>query len=192
LNWLGAIIQNHVDKTDIVLDIGCGIMQATTDVIEKHSKLSFKERLLGKKQIPPNLDCKMIVGIDIWKKYLEKNKHRYIVLNQDVKSTDIFLDRSFDVVMSLDVVEHLEEKDARMLINEMERIARKKVIIYTPKEFQTNEKNEENAWDMGENPYQIHQSCLTPEFFKRRGYFVSFPEPDRNTLAIKNLTQGYD
>jgi len=73
LNWLGEIIQNYVDKSDTVLDLGCGIMQATTDVIEKHPSLSFRQKLKGKMAIPSILNCKMIVGVDIWKEYLEKN-----------------------------------------------------------------------------------------------------------------------
>ena len=188
MNWLGAIIQNYINSSDVVLDIGCGIMQATTDVIEKHPKPSIFEKLKGKKTIPANLDCKMMVGVDIWGKYLEKNKDRYVVLKTNVENTGIFLDNSFDVVISLDVLEHIEEETSIRLLNEMERIARKKVIIYTPKQFELNEKNEENAWEMGENPFQLHKSLIKPEIFEKRGYKVIFPEPDKNTLAIKEIS----
>ena len=184
MNWLGEIIQNNVDKSDTVLDLGCGIMQATTNVIEKHPSPSFLQKLKGKKAIPPILNCKMIVGVDIWQEYLEKNKNRYIVLNIDVMKTDIFLDNSFDVVLSLDVLEHLPEDQCWKLLDEMQRIARKKVIVYTPKEF---DPNQENAWGMGKNPHQLHKSIIKPVIFEKRGYRVSFPEPDKNTLAIKKI-----
>ncbi|AFS81875.1 class I SAM-dependent methyltransferase [Candidatus Nitrosopumilus sediminis] len=188
MNWLGEIIQNHVNSSDIVLDLGCGIMQATTDSIEKHPELSTLERLKGKKSIPANLNCKMIVGVDIWEKYLEKNKERYIVLKSNVENTEIFLDNSFDIVISLDVLEHMNEETSLKLLDEMERISRRKVIIYTPKQFELNEKNEEDAWGMGKNPYQLHKSLIKPEIFEKRGYNVTFPEPDKNTLAIKEIS----
>lgn len=188
MNWLGAIIQKYVDSSDIVLDIGCGIMQATTDVIEKHPIPSLSEKLKGKKIIPANLDCKMIVGVDIWEKYLEKNKERYIVIKTNVENTEIFLDNSFDVVISLDVLEHIEKETSLKLLNEMERIARKRVIVYTPRQFESNEENEEDAWKMGKNPFQLHKSLIKPEIFEQMGYKIMFPEPDKNTLAIKEFS----
>jgi ubiquinone/menaquinone biosynthesis C-methylase UbiE len=49
-----------------------------------------------------------------------------------------FIDDSYDVVLSMDSIEHLKLEDAEKMIEEMKRIARKKVIIYTPTEFKDN------------------------------------------------------
>ena len=47
MNWLGKLIQKHVNSNDTVLDLGCGIMQATTDSITKSNR---KKKLFRKKE----------------------------------------------------------------------------------------------------------------------------------------------
>ena len=34
MNWLGHVVQKYITIDDSVLDLGCGIMQATTNVLE--------------------------------------------------------------------------------------------------------------------------------------------------------------
>lgn len=182
MNWLGKIIQNNVSYDDTVLDIGCGIMQATTDVITKSNRKNpFKAS-------NKNIRCKSLLGCDVHEPYLEKSKNYFPVIKMDLSSKtcmSIFLNKSFDVVMALDVIEHLDFDIANYIITEMHRIARKKIIIYTPAIYESNEKNVDNAWDMGENQYQMHRSYIEPEKFREMGFDVTFPDPDRNTLAIK-------
>lgn len=48
---------------------------------------------------------------------------------------DAFQEKSFDCVLASDVMEHLTKEDGLKLVDAMERIARKKVVIFTPKGF---------------------------------------------------------
>jgi SAM-dependent methyltransferase len=186
MNWLGERVQKEIHPEDTVLDLGCGIMQATTDSICK-TKLNKIEKLRGKEK-PQSIVCKSLLGCEIVDKYLDRAKKYFPVIKfdlNDMNSFDIFRNKSFDVVMALDVIEHIEQQHAIKIIGAMEKIARKKIIIYTPVKFEKNEQNIENAWDMGENPYQEHKCYIPPSRFESWGFKVSFPEPDKNTLAVK-------
>jgi len=189
MNWLGRIIQNEIKSNDIVLDIGCGIMQATTDVLNNvkfGSKRYFADILNYKMRysLKGNLKCKSILGCDIWDKYLELISKRYPTVKLSTNELFKFVDNSYDVVICLDVLEHLELSTAMITLEQMKRIARKKVIIYTPSNWSKNEENVSNAWEMGNNPYQQHKCLISSDILERLGFNVSFPEPDKNTLGI--------
>lgn len=98
-----------------VLDVGCG--------------LSLKSQFI---------QADIRVGVDLWRPYLERIDATvpYVTVNADAMRLDeLFLPRSFDLVLMLDIVEHLEKPDALILMEKAERIARKAVIIETPKGF---------------------------------------------------------
>lgn len=190
MNWLGEIIQKHVMYNWSVLDLGCGIMQATTDSMtptQRHGGRLAKHLHTGYKA-PDVLRCKSLLGCELVDKYLDVAKKYYPVIKFDLRDPNafnIFVNKSFDVVICLDVVEHLEYQTAIRVIGAMERIARKKIIIYTPSKFESNCEHVEESWGLGENEHQEHKCWIAPERFRSWGYKVSFPEPDKNTLAIK-------
>jgi ubiquinone/menaquinone biosynthesis C-methylase UbiE len=191
MNWFGKIIQKHVSKNDTVLDLGCGIMQSTTNVLEtidrdKYSTFRWKKRQIIHflQNSPKIIQCKSLLGCDIWPKYLDVSKQYFPVLKLGMDELDRFMDDSFDVVLCIDVLEHLLLDDAILAINHMKRIARKKVLVYTPSKFETNEEHVENVWNLGENKFQKHQCFLSPETLKELDFSISFPKPDKNTLAI--------
>lgn len=174
MNWLGKLIQEYVKPTDIVLDLGCGIMQATTDS-------------LGTLGNEGNLVCKTILGVDVHQPYLDRIKGRYPTLRLDVRRTDVFVDDSYDVVLCTDVLEHLPKPDALRILAEMERIARKYVIAYTPAEFHDNDEHVHEAWGMTDNEQQRHLSLVSQSEFKKFGYRIKTTDIDHNTLAVKRL-----
>jgi ubiquinone/menaquinone biosynthesis C-methylase UbiE len=179
MNWFGELIQKEITKNDTVLDLGCGIMQATTDVIEyRKTRNPFKDLRVIK--------CKSLLGCDMWRSYLDVAKKHFPVIQISMNELDRFVDESFDVVMCLDVLEHLELQEAINAIEHMKRIARKKVIIYTPSSFKTNEEHVENVWDLGENRFQKHKCFLEPKLLQKLWFSISFPYPDKNTLGIFN------
>lgn len=137
MNWLGTLIQPLVDKDDSILDVGCGIMQATDE-----------------------LKCKNILGCDLFPKYLVHIKDRFQTVKISASELDRFMDKSYDIVMCLDVLEHLEKTKAVNVISELKRISRKKVIIYTPKEYNDNNESVENAWGLGYNEAQSHKCVI--------------------------------
>jgi len=78
---------------------------------------------------------------------------------------DCFEPKSFDCVLASDLVEHLTEQDGLNLIAQMEMIAKKKVIIYTPNGFLLQ--REEYG-----NPMQKHLSGWTAGQMIQLGYRV--------------------
>ena len=128
-----------------VLDIGCG----------KGEPMRFINR---RKQF-------YAVGADIFKPYLKEYKrqgiHNEYVLC-DVRHLP-FADRSYDIVLCMEVLEHLEREEGKKLLSDMERIARKQVILSTPA---GNYKQE--TYD--ENPHQEHKYLWIPREMRERGY----------------------
>ena len=191
MDWLGKIIQKHVNSDDTVLDLGCGIMKSTTDILEvidrdKYSNLTWKKRKIIHflQNSPKILQCKSLLGCDIYSKYLDISKQYFPIVKLGMDELDRFVDHSFDVVLCIDVLEHLSLENAISAIEHMKRITRKTVIVYTTSKFETNEEHVENVWGLGENPLQRHQCFINPDKLEELGFTISFPKPDKNTLAI--------
>ena len=184
MNWLGKLIKQHVDKTDTVLDLGCGIMQATTNILESRSLRKPKGLLKSLVNREKNLECKTILGVELVDKYLDRIKIKYPTIKTDVRNTYLFVDNSFDVIICTDVLEHLVIDDAIKLLKEMKRIARKKVVIYTPLKWDSNGDNVENAWGMGENKLQSHKSIIPRGILHDLGYETLLTKTDGNIFGV--------
>ena len=155
---------------DTVLDLGCGIMGATKGLV-----------------------CKSILGVDLFSRYLEELKYDYQTLQLSVTETVAFLDKSYDVVTCIDVVEHLDKDDALTVIKECIRICRRTAIVYTPRVFQENYQPEGGAWGLGENTYQLHKCIITKEELEEAGYKVIIPisdDPIKCNFAIYSVNGG--
>jgi hypothetical protein len=76
-----------------------------------------------------------------------------------------FAPRSFDCVVALDVIEHFEKEDGLRLLDAMERIARKKVVVFTPNGFVAQSST-------SDNPHQLHRSGWTVAEMRARGYDI--------------------
>lgn len=108
------------------------------------------------------------IGIDIHRPYLEKAKRRKSHSENvlcDVRKLP-FREKSFDIVLCLETLEHLERKDEGIeVIQVMEEIARRQVIISTPVGL-----SEQPAY--GENPDQEHHLSWRPSELNRLGYHI--------------------
>lgn len=140
-------LERELKGMESVLDVGCGSNSPLAQV-----KKTFYS-----------------VGIDIFKPSIKKSKK--VKIHDDYKIGDIlkidtfFKPKSFDAVLALDIIEHLSKKDGRKLLALMEKLAKKKVIIFTPYGFTQQHPYEEN-------PFQVHKSGWYVENFKNRGYKV--------------------
>jgi 2-polyprenyl-3-methyl-5-hydroxy-6-metoxy-1,4-benzoquinol methylase len=105
------------------------------------------------------------VGIDIYdgavKECRTQGTYKKVIL-EDIRNMS-FKDKSFDVVVCFQVIEHLTEKQAIKLLDRMEKIARKQIIISTP--FGQSPYHTED-----DNMHQTHKSFFYPAFFGKRGY----------------------
>ena len=128
MNWIGRLIQCEVSKNDTVLELGCGIMQTTMDTCSFYP--------------PTKLRCKKYVGVDGFQEYVDfLNKRGDVeVIKWDLTVLPLpFADKSFDVVLLIDVLEHMPSMNgADALCVEAIRIARKKVFAFTPAFFCDN------------------------------------------------------
>jgi hypothetical protein len=107
------------------------------------------------------------VGVDSFKPYLEKSKKMGIhdeYFLMDVRNLK-FKRKSFDAVLALDLIEHLTKSEGEKLLTDMERIARKKVIIFTPNGFL-----EQHEYDG--NIRQVHKSGWTVSEMRKKGYKI--------------------
>mgnify|MGYP001585621594 CR=1 FL=1 len=125
-----------------LLDVGCG----------ENSVVQF---------FKPNLQ--KTVGVDIFAKSI--GIHDTYIKANALDIDKYFKPRSFDCVISIDVIEHLEKNQALELIKKMERIAKKCLVIQTPNGFL-------RQGPEGGNPYQVHKCGFTADEFRKMGYKV--------------------
>ena len=76
-----------------------------------------------------------------------------------------YADRSYDLVTALDVIEHLEKRDAVALVREIERISRGWVVLLTPSGFLPQAATDEEPW-------QLHRCGFTAGELEELGYEV--------------------
>lgn len=140
--------QEVLSAGDSLLDVGCG----------SNSPIRFFSKKI-----------KYAVGVDGFLPSIEKSRasqihHEYKQANLlDIDL--VFEPKSFDTVLASDVVEHFEKADGLKLIEKMEKIARKKVIVFTPNGFQPQ-------GEFDNNPYQLHRSGWTVEEMESLGFKV--------------------
>jgi hypothetical protein len=101
-----------------------------------------------------------------------------------------FANGSFDVVVALDVIEHLGQADGELLINEMWRVARKRIVITTINGFL-----QQSEYD--NNPYQVHKSGWNVPTLREIGFHVmglrglKLLRGERATPRIRPLLFGH-
>ena len=108
------------------------------------------------------------VGVDAFKPYLTYAKEQLI--HDDYVLCDIrklpVKRKSFDIVMCLEVLEHLEKEDGRLLLEELEAIAKRQVIISSPVgRFPQHP-------EVGDDPYMEHKSPWQPGELRSCGYRI--------------------
>jgi len=132
-----------------LLDIGCG---------EKSPIFSFSKSIAH------------TTGVDSHLPSIERSRSEgihtdYVQMNiADIGNR--FAPRSFDCVVALDVIEHFEKEDGLRLLDAMERIARKKVVVFTPNGFVAQPATPDN-------PHQLHRSGWTVAEMRARGYDIA-------------------
>lgn len=124
-----------------------------------------------------HLSLKKKLGIDAAKAAVEESRRRGIFtdyLVADVLHTGL-RKKSYDAAMSLDVVNLMTKKDGLALIKEMERIARKRVIILSPNgivDEPEEMKGQSKSKYKSEYKYLKYRSAWTAKEMRRKGYTV--------------------
>ena len=130
---------------------------------------------------------KQLVGVDIFKKRFHMPEYDVVIFDNIMNICKLFDKDTFDVITAIDTIEHLEKKEGYKLMEDMEKIARKKVIIFTPLIWSENKENSEdpNCW-VYKNPYNYHKSLWTNEDFISKGYSIK-PCQNNYVLAEKEI-----
>ena len=132
------VLINNISNSDKILDIGCGNKEKTS-IFKKEN----------------------IVSLDAWDKVnpdvlldLEKNKLPYE-------------ENSFDVILTIDFIEHIDKQRGKELIEECKKITRNKIILFTPLIWSDNavNVNDSKLWCYG-NEFDYHKSLWTKDDFK--------------------------
>lgn len=146
---LGAVA-SIVKETEVVVDIGCGI-------------------------VPMNyFRPKLHLMVEPWKEYSDILTYRHsgdksviIIRTGALEALSQLADNSVDSVFLLDVIEHLEKEVGLQVIIECERVAREQIVIFTPLGFmpQHVDNNEADGWGLSGSSVQEHRSGWEPEDF---------------------------
>ena len=151
LSYLGIINRFICKGVEHALDVACG-MGIPMFILRNKRKLYRSYN----------------VGVDIFLEYLKHCKSRGI--HDDCVCCDVrylpFKEKSFDVVLCLEVIEHLTKKDGIKLLKVSEKIAKKQVIVATPVGFQCQD-------ECHGNPYQMHLSGYSCEELVSLGFKVA-------------------
>lgn len=114
-------VAENVSFEDTVLDVGCGA-GVLLDTLKPL--------------------CKDVMGLDISPKAIEILESRGIHGKVGTLPKIDFPDKSFDVVVATETLEHLDEPN--LLLEEMKRVAREKIIISVPDNVLGPEKEKEH------------------------------------------------
>jgi ubiquinone/menaquinone biosynthesis C-methylase UbiE len=146
-----AIWRNLAGKGGSILDVGCG------------------KGILMKRIVSAGRDFEFISGVDVFQPYIVSCKQERVyheVLLCDCRNLP-FKRQSFDLILCSHVIEHLEKEDGIRLLNDLETIAQRRIVIVTP----TASYPEITIKDLVDcNPFQKHRSEWLPFEFKARGY----------------------
>jgi len=163
VEWL----QKYVDPGDEVIDFGCGLMPHTR-----------------------YLKCKRLIAIDGWEPSVDRlgdelsdRENIFLCFFEITESSlSAINSKSTDVCMAIDVVEHFEKEKSLSLIKHMERIAKKRVVIFTPRGFRVQD-------HLAPNDYQKHLCGFDPEEFVDLGYLaINRTGGEGNSfLAVKEI-----
>jgi len=139
-------LRRELSECTSILDVGCG----------ENSCLKYAT----KKRVHT-------VGLDIFLPYILHSKSQK--LHGDYVLADArFLglkEDSFDCVIALDLIEHLTKKEGHNLLKSLEKIAKKKIIIFTPNGFLP-----QSSYDS--NIYQAHKSEWNVTELRQLGYKI--------------------
>ena len=132
-----------------VLDVGCGTSSPLAEGRDRFERL---------------------VGVDAFPEAIEASRARGShdeLIELDVRRLDEhFAPRSFDAVVAIDLLEHLERTEGLELLAGMERVARQRVVVFTPNGFVEQGPREAN-------PFQVHRSGWSATDLESLGYRVT-------------------
>jgi len=134
---INDLIKAYVQKEDNVIDVGCGDKRRSSDLV-----------------------CNKVITLDAWDKV-----NPDILL--DLTEKDLpFLKNSFDVVLMIDFIEHLDKERGCIILEQAKNITCRNIILLTPLWWTDNSINVNNPklWCY-KNEYDHHKSLWVTDDF---------------------------
>ena len=162
LLWLDPLVVPLVEGNS-VLDLGCGFGHwghvLTTHCHETKGRVSTN---------PP-----LITGVDAFQGNVDFcREHGFYASVHQADVVDFLqgsASRSCDTVIAIDLIEHMEEDAGAQFLDEMERVATRRIILSTPG-FKNLREGSEGI--TGYNKWEQHVSWWPRDRFIRRGFQV--------------------
>jgi SAM-dependent methyltransferase len=139
-----ALLRRMVGPATSVLDVGCSDGRGS-EALSRHSAF----------------------GVDIYRPALleaREQRRRTRVVQADVRRLP-YSAHSFDLVVALDVIEHFDKPDALAVLEELERVARRWVVVATPCGYLPQPPTIDEPW-------QEHRCGFEPSELRERGFTV--------------------
>jgi len=116
-----------------------------------------------------------VTAVDIYQSYLDEVNNRCPQAKLVCSSALDFLrnspDNSYDVISIIDGIEHMTKPDGIQVLKEMKRVARKKILLFTPNGYIKN--TPKDTWGIpGGDKYQRHLSGWTSEELQMFGFDI--------------------
>lgn len=132
-------LKRETKECQSLLDVGCGV----------DSPVQYLQKDMRR------------VGVDVFAPAIEESKRRGIHSEyHEMNIGDIgtkFAPLSFDCVLASDVIEHVTKEDGLKLIQNMELLAKHKVIIFTPRGFVPQDEHEGNPWQKHLSGWEVKE-----------------------------------
>lgn len=147
---LEKYILEEINPVDVVLDIGSGIYPINYFVPKFHI---------------------LVEPHDEYVEILQKRLHGYsnylVFQGLALEVLKLLPNNSVDSVFLIDVIEHLEKKEGFEILEQLDRVARRQIVIFTPLGFmpQHVEIDKKDRWGFHGGEYQEHKSGWLPEEF---------------------------
>ena len=169
-------VKHAVIETDVVADVGCGILPMSYF----RPKLHFM--------------------IEPWYEYVDILTYRYsgdksvvILKSGALETLTAFAQNSVDSIFLIDVIEHLDKEDGIEVLKECERVARKQIVIFTPLGFmpQSVQSGTKDAWGLsGTDDFDSAWSFyICKEFHKKDYKDEPLDQPYGAFFAIRNFDE---
>lgn len=140
-------LRNALLDCDSILDVGCGVRHRLQELGVPNT--------VGLEAYPPACE-----------EARRQKTHDQLVLGDARNLATRFHPRQFDACIALDIIEHLTKDDGLQLMKDMEIIAGKRVVFFTPNGFvpQSHHANDD---------LQEHLSGWEPGEMRRCGYEIT-------------------
>ena len=172
-------------KDRVVLDAACGTGYGT-NLIGKYAQKAY--------------------GIDISKEAIEYAKENYSRENIDFRNMSIavidFPDKFFDVIVSFETIEHVDEEIQKKFMGEISRVLKKDgiLIMSTPNKYNysdiRNYKNEYHVKEFYESEFRdlicdkLKNINLYYQYFNNSSYIISYDEENLKYLNFDIENKG--